>query len=254
MDIPSEIRKYLGGADSAVVAYSGGFDSTLLMKLVSDAIPGRCTGVMVDSPLLSERQRVAATDIAERLGISIAVKRIGWEDMPGVESNDRMRCYHCKRSIFRQVREFADSKGADVCMHGENADDLGEDRPGRRAAAEFGIRSPFSELGITRDMIVRRVDELNIPHIVKDTCMATRIPTGTPLTDELLSMVEWSEEAVREIAGVRQVRVRIRGDDAIIQTSPEEIPLLLRKERPLYEELKRKGLRPSIDAEGYRTH
>jgi uncharacterized protein len=255
VDIVSSLHRYIGGlgAERIAVAYSGGYDSTFLLRSVSAVIPGGCTGVFVDSPLISERQRLAALNIAGHLGLSVIVAEIGWEDLPGVRENTPDRCYRCKTAIYRIVRETAEEIGADVCMDGENADDLADDRPGRRAALEHGILSPFAVLGIGRRDIVDAVGSMGIPEmIVKDTCMATRIRTGLPFSDRELRLAEDCESFIRNVTGVRQLRVRLDGRNATILTAPDETAGLMMSSDIIFRELRRKGLDPSVDPNGYK--
>jgi len=255
VDIGSSISHYLSelGIDKAAVAYSGGFDSTLLLQTISKIIPDGCAGVFVDSPLISERQRLAALNVAGHLGLRVIVTEIGWDDLSEVRTNTPERCYHCKTVIYQAVRNIASDLGIETCMDGENADDLGGDRPGRRAASELKIMSPFAEIGIGRREIVGSVNDMNIPEMmIKDTCMATRIRTGTPFSDRELRLAEECESFIRNETGVRQLRVRLDGSNATILTSPEETASLTTFKDMIFRELKKKGLNPSIDAEGYK--
>lgn len=252
MDPKASLNAYLSSKGKVAVAYSGGFDSTLLLSIAAEALPDGHLGVFVDSPLISQRQRDSAFRIADSLGLRIAVVRLEWEDMPGVEENGPERCYHCKRAIYRAVRKAASDNGIDVCIDGENADDLYADRPGRKAAKESGMISLLSDLGIGRVDVERMVRSMDIPEtIVKDTCMATRIMVGIPLSEEGMRFVEDCESFVRNVTGVKQLRMRLSGKDATLLTSPEEIPLLVSKEAVLAEEFGKKGLNIVIDEIGY---
>lgn len=255
MEIESSIRHYLNGlgAERVAVAYSGGFDSTLLLSVLSAVIPDGCVGVFVDSPLISERQRRAAVNVAGHLGLRIVVTEIGMGDLSEVCRNTPERCYHCKKAIYRAVMDIASDLGADVCMDGENADDMIDDRPGRRAAGEFNFLSPFAELDIGRREIVEAVEMMRLPEMmIKDTCMATRIRTGNPFSERELRLVEDCESFVRKETGVRQLRVRLDGNNATILTSPEETARLMMFTDTVFRGLKRKGLNPSVDREGYK--
>ena len=257
MNIRSELMKYINGTEKAAVAYSGGFDSTLLLKLMTDILGENCIGVFVDSPLLSQRQRDAAESIASDIGARVVHVRIGEADddaeiMKNVFRNGPDRCYFCKTLIYGKVREAASSFGTEVCLDGENSDDKEDERPGRRAAREFGIRSPFRDLGIGKQEIVETVGSLDISEtIVKDTCMATRIPSGTVFNEFDLRFIENCEEMVRHISGVSQVRLRLSYDKATIFTAPDEIRKLNDSKDRLFFELRNLGLDPVVDMNGY---
>ena len=256
MDILSELRKYIRGTEKTAIAYSGGFDSTLLLKLMTDILGDNCIGVFVDSPLLSQRQRDAADRIASEIGARVVHVRIGQGNndagMTNVFENGPERCYFCKTLIYGKVRETALSFGIDVCMDGENSDDKEEERPGRRAAREFVIKSPFRDLGIGKDDIVKAVRSFDIPErIVKDTCMATRIPSGTAFSEMDLRFIENCEELIRQISGVLQVRMRLSSGKATILTAPDEIEKLNGSRVRLFRELQNLGLDPVVDMNGY---
>ena len=253
MDIASELRSYIGDRDSIAVAYSGGLDSTLLMRLMTDILGERCIGIFVDSPLLSQRQRDAAHNIAEDLDLNVVCVEVSADELRNVLVNDERRCYHCKSLIYGKVRAVASSFGISICADGENADDPEDERPGRVAASELGIISPFRDLGVGRSCIEDSVKGLGIGEMmIKDTCMATRIHVGIPLTIELLRSVEEYESIVRRITGVQQVRVRLFGTRATVLTSPQEIPKLMSHMDELIKELGSKGLTVIMDEKGYK--
>ena len=252
MNIESSVRAYLRDFDGAAVAYSGGVDSTVLLKIVSRTFSDKHVGVFVDSPLMSQRLRDSAIRTAESMNAKIVVAELDWDDLEAVARNDAERCYHCKRAIYSAVNDVADDLNIDVCLDGENASDDHDGRPGRRAASEFSMRSPFCDLGIRRDDVVSYLTGLRLPEtIVKDTCMATRIPMGTSFSNDDLRSVERCESFVRNIAGVKQLRVRLGGGHAVVLTSPDEIFLLRNAERKLRSEFLREGLEFEIDENGY---
>ena len=262
MDTLSELKEYIKGTEKIAVAYSGGFDSTLLLKLMTDILGENCIGVFVDSPLSSQRQRDAADRIASEIDAHVVQVRIGdrrcgevgddAEIMNNVFENGPERCYFCKTLIYGKVRETALSFGADVCLDGENSDDKEDERPGRRAAGEFRIRSPFRDLGIGKKDIVDAVRSLGLTEtIVKDTCMATRIPSCTAFSEFDLRFVENCEELIRQISGVFQVRMRLSSEKATILTAPDEIQKLIGSRDRLFSELRKMDLDPVIDTKGY---
>ena len=253
MDIEHAFGTYLKGHSGAVVAYSGGVDSTVLLNIVSRLFPEKHVGVFVDSPLLSGRQRDSALRIAKEINANVIIVKLSWNDLSDVMRNDEGRCYHCKRAIYSAVQDVANDFDIDICLDGENASDDHAGRPGRKAAEEFSIRSPFCDLGISRNDVVSYLKGMNLTEtLVKDTCMATRIPTGTSFSEKELRLVEKCERLVRDISRVEQLRVRIHGNQARILTSPEEITLLDEAEGQLCSEFSKLGFIAEIDRNGYR--
>ena len=252
MDIEHTFETYLEGHNGAVVAYSGGVDSTVLLNIVSRLFPKKHVGVFVDSPLLSGRQRDSALRIAKEIDANVIIVKLSWDDLSDVMRNDEIRCYHCKRAIYSAVQDVADDFDIEVCLDGENASDDHAGRPGRKAAEEFSMRSPFCDLEISRRDVVSYLKGMNLTEtLVKDTCMATRIPTGTSFSEKELRLVEKCECLVRDIAGVNQLRVRIDGGRARILASPDEITLLDDTESQLCSEFSKLGFIAEIDRDGY---
>lgn len=244
---------YLRSAGKVAIAYSGGFDSTFMLAAASEYIPGSHLAVFVDTPMISNRQRKNARTIAEKLSSPLIIVKLDWEDMPGVMNNDGKRCYYCKSAIYRVVRSVASDMDCDVCICGDNLDDLSSDRPGRRAMEEFGISKPLEDLGISRKEIIDKVNSMDLGcNIIKDTCLSTRIPFGTPIDEDSMRSIESYEQAVRDICEVQQVRFRYSNNHARIQTSPDEIWRLVENEIELIEYFQNKGIKVDIDPDGYK--
>lgn len=238
--------------ESAVLAFSGGFDSSYLAEACVLSLERPCA-VFVDMPVTGNRQRSEAVRIADAVGIPLIIVELDWDSLEDMKLNDGMRCYHCKRTIYREILRVAEDLGIKNVICGDNYDDLNADRPGRLAAAEAGVKSPLEELGITRKEISDFVSSKPWSEgMVKETCLATRIPEGTVLTDGLLRDIEEIEETIRKITGVSQVRFRHRGDYGIIQTYPGEIKKITDNLSELESEIKKKELSFRVDPEGYK--
>jgi uncharacterized protein len=251
MDAFVRTVEYVGKLGSAALAFSGGFDSSFLACACKES-GIRFAAVFADTPLVSRRQRVDAERIAQLMDIPLVIKRLEWEDMGGVKENGPMRCYFCKRAVYEAVNETAKEMDFACSMCGDNPDDLKENRPGRKASSEAGLLRPLETLGIGRSEIVEYVNSMDWSGgLVKNTCLATRIPSGTPLEDEDLGEVEEWEDFIADISRAENIRFRYFGNSAIIQTSAGD----MEKIRNVWEELlgkaEEKGISLILDPEGY---
>lgn len=247
-----KVCEALKGSESAVLAFSGGFDSAYLAEACVLSLDKICA-VFVDMPVTSDRQRSEALRIAEAIGIPLRVLKLDWNPLGDMKLNDGMRCYHCKKAIYGAVKSVAAEMGTDNVFCGDNYDDLDSERPGRLAASETGVRSPLEELKITRKEILDFVFSKPWSEgMIKDTCLATRIAEGTVLTDGLLEEVEEAEKIIRKVTGVSQVRFRHREDRGIIQTHPGEMGKITDNLTELESEMKKRGLSFRVDPEGYK--
>lgn len=241
--------KELGGG---AICFSGGLDSTVLLRNAMEAVPERYFPVFFRMPMNTERQIVSARRIASFLGCELSVIDLCWNDLPGVELNGPDRCYRCKTAMYAAASAFASSRGVSAVLAGENADDAHSDRPGRRAGKEKGIICPLEELDIGRAAIEAAVKELELPvPMFKDTCLATRYPVGEPIDEYSMRFAESCEDTVRVISDVHQLRVRIDGSEATLQTDPSETWKLERHLPEIEGTFMMKGLKVTIDRNGY---
>jgi pyridinium-3,5-biscarboxylic acid mononucleotide sulfurtransferase len=209
----------------AAVAFSGGVDSALLLKLCADALGPDCVlALTAVSELQPRRELDAARAIAKICGVRLMEVRVNALDAPNVAANPKDRCYHCKRAVFGALLDTAQKEGFPVLMDGSNASDRGDWRPGKKAAAELGVLSPFDLADITKDEIRAKSNELGLPNwsAPAAACLATRIPTGTPLTAEALRMVEKAEDALIAL-GFPGCRVRLHGSVARIEAPKQYV-------------------------------
>jgi len=229
----------------SVVAFSGGVDSTLLLKVVHDRLGDQVLAVTAVSPSLSAVERDAAASLARAIGAEHRLVETHEMDDPGYVANDGRRCYHCKRELFRALRDIAPIAAGRALLYGAIPEDFGEDRPGLRAAAEAGVRAPLVEAGLTKDMIRDLARRFGLPNWDKPAmaCLASRLPVNTPVTVEALARVDRAEAAVRTL-GYRQVRVRHHGARARVEIDAAELPRAL---SPVGQD----GIRAAVRAAGY---
>ena len=209
---------------SLVVAYSGGVDSAYLALVATRILGDRALCVTADSPSYPERHRVMAAAIARDFGLQHEVIETAEMANPAYRANHADRCYHCKHELFTELTALARARGFASVADGNNADDRGDYRPGRRAAREFGVISPLDEAGLAKADIRQLSLEAGLPTWDEpaSACLSSRIPYFSEVTPEKLTAVERGEDALREL-GFRVLRVRHHGDVARIELGRDEM-------------------------------
>lgn len=261
MDSPElkyeHLKQLLHEMGSVLVAFSGGVDSTLLLKAAFDKLAGRAAAITIDAPFHSRREIAEACNIAALIGVRHMIHDARDIDMAPLEHNPEERCYICKKKVFKICRERAEENGFCSLVDGSNADDLLDYRPGRRALQELGVRSPLQEAGLSKAEIRELSRRLGLPTWNKPAlaCLLTRFPHGAHIDTAQLAMVEKGEDFLRDL-GFGQLRVRIYGETACIELEESEFPLFLRKEirSAVTSHFHSAGFsRIALDLEGYRT-
>lgn len=242
--------------ESLLVAFSGGVDSALLLKVAYDLLGSRAAGCTALTPSLSQEEKVSAQQTALEIGAPFFTIEYDELLIPGYKSNDERRCFLCKSTLFSHLKRAAIEKGFRSIAYGANHDDLNEFRPGMKAAEEFQIAAPLLEAGLTKEEIRRLGKALGLSVWNKPAlaCLSSRIPFGMEITPRRLSQVEQGEAVLRKF-GFIQCRVRHHDPVARIEVSPEEIGRFLESgiKESVVHELKKIGFQfITLDLEGYR--
>ncbi|MCX8161143.1 MAG: ATP-dependent sacrificial sulfur transferase LarE [Candidatus Saccharicenans sp.] len=248
--------KILKSGDSLLVAFSGGVDSSLLLKAAVES-GVKVLAVTVDSPIHHREEISLARSLARKLGVPHRLLRSDNHLREDFKKNDLLRCYYCKRAIFTSLKELAKKEGLSVVVEGSNLDDERDYRPGEKALAELGILSPLKEARLGKREIRSLARFFGLPNWDRpaNACLATRIPYGQPVEPEWLNRIAAGESFLRKM-GFSQVRLRHHGELVRIEVWPQEISLALKKpnRERIIRKLKKLGWKyVAFDLEGYRT-
>jgi len=213
-----KLREIVSGYESALVCFSGGVDSTLLLRVAHDVLGDRCVALTAVSITMARSERSSAAELASSLGVRHEVVESNELERPGFAQNPTNRCYHCKSELLDIATPAAERLGLREILLGTNRDDLGDHRPGMKAANERGARHPMVEAELDKEEIRLLSRQLGLPTWDKPqlACLSSRFPYGTEITAEKLQQVDAFEDGLRAL-GFRQLRVRYHGEVARLE-------------------------------------
>ncbi len=243
------LKEILKSLESVLIAYSGGVDSTFLAKVAFDVLGDDMLAVTVDAEIHPQWES------EEAIGMRHETITVSALDIPNFPDNPADRCYHCKKALLTRLKELAQERGLRHVVEGSNFDDVDDYRPGIKAVAEMGIRSPLREAKLTKADIRELSKTFDLPTWSKPSyaCLASRFPYGIRITQEKLTMVDKAEAFLRDM-GFRQLRVRHHEQIARIEIPPEDMEKLIRNREQIVERLNQLGYTyVTMDLEGYRT-
>ncbi|MBI3357757.1 MAG: ATP-dependent sacrificial sulfur transferase LarE [Nitrospirae bacterium] len=250
------LRDLLTEMNSVLVAYSGGIDSTFVLKVAHEQLHESAAGITAVSPTFPLIELETAKRVAQEIGARHEIVQTDQLEIPEFTKNDAARCFHCKTDLYQLLGALRQARGAAYMVDGTNLDDLGDDRPGIKAAREWGVRSPLVEAELSKADIRILAKDLGLSNWDKPAaaCLSSRIPRGITITREKLSRVE-EAEAVLHCEGLSHFRVRDHGEIARIEVAKDELGMIMDSERcsRVSGRLKELGFRfVTVDLEGYR--
>lgn len=251
------LKELLSSLECAAVAFSGGVDSTFLLRTAHDVLGDQVIAVTASSCSFPERELREAKAFCTQNGITHIVCRSEELDIDGFRQNPANRCYLCKHELFEKIWDIARERNIHAVAEGSNLDDNGDYRPGLLAVKELGVRSPLREVGLNKQEIRLLSRELGLPTWDKQSfaCLSSRFVYGETISEEKLGMVDRAEQLLLDL-GFHQVRVRIHDRMARIEVRPEEIARLAEEEnrRNVYDAFRSFGFTyVALDLGGYRT-
>jgi pyridinium-3,5-biscarboxylic acid mononucleotide sulfurtransferase len=250
-----QLQQNVADLGSVLVAYSAGVDSTLVLRVAHDTLAERVIAATGLSDTYPEEEMAEARTLAAEMGVEHVMVRTEELTDPRYAMNSHQRCFFCKNELYGKLRELADERGIAHIVDGTNADDMGDHRPGLRAARQIGVRSPLQEVGMTKAEIREISNELGLRTWDKPAfaCLSSRFPYGTPITLEKLKQVAEAERGIRQL-GFRGFRVRHHDKLARLEVDPSDFPRVLEHHDEIVACVRAAGYRfVTLDLQGYRS-
>lgn len=256
MEHPERLETILKSYGKVAIAFSGGVDSTFLLRVASDVLPDKSVlALTIDTPLIPRQELELSQKIAQQLSVEQILVQFDPFSIAEFRQNTAQRCYYCKKAMFAALQTVAAERGFNILLDGSNADDVGVYRPGRQAAAELKVQSPLEAAGFTKAEIRRVSRELGLItwDLPSMPCLATRFPYDTELTLAKICRVEQGEEVLRK-CGLQELRLRDHGMTARLEVPTSQFDVVLRQKEVIIEKLKSLGYKYIVlDLEGYRS-
>jgi uncharacterized protein len=241
--------------DSVAIGFSGGTDSTFLLKVASDILGNKVLAITANFALIKRYDILLAKNIAKDFKIKHIIIDIDFEDFQELKENKIDRCYFCKKELFKKIISIAKNENVDFILDGSNLDDLKDFRPGIKALKELGVGSPISEVGLTKKDIEMLSEEIGIKNYIRppSACLASRIPYGIKINMENLRIIENAEIFLNSI-GIRNSHVRYHKEIARIEVGKKDFKIILKNADQIVEKFKNLGFTyVTLDLEGYRS-
>jgi len=249
-----KLKKNIQNLKRVVVAFSGGVDSSLLLKISRDVLGKQNVVAFIGNfPAFPERELALAKNLVKEMDCKCEIVETGQLDDPNFLKNDSNRCYYCKRHLMEKARNVADAYNFEYVIEGSNIDDLDDYRPGMKACNELGIISPLLGAGLNKREIRELSKMLLVPTYDKPSfsCLATRIPHETVIKKEILKLIDLSEEYIKNL-GIKDVRVRYHGSIARIEVKEDEMVKIIENRQHIAETLISFGFfYITLDLKGY---